>query len=257
MTVSFEEAALSVFEGSSLQVCTAMSLPAERLVSADITIVGGSAQLTADFVLSPSTQTLTFEIGSTRSCVTVQAIDDFSLESDEDFTLSLESSDVFVVISPTDGSSLITIPNENSKKGLKFELWLHINCNAILYNILAAVNVAFQSPTYVVEEGTSGQVCGQLSSGAAIPVTVALLVSDNTALENVDFTISSQSITFPPGSILSCTNVLATDDSILEGDESFSLTLVPELSAVLPTGTATVTIPNRNSMLREKSFHDS
>ena len=256
MTVSFEEAALSVFEGSSLQVCAVMSLPAERLVTADVTIVGGSAQLTADFVLSPSTQTLTFEIGSTRSCVTVQAIDDFSLESDEDFTLSLESSDVFVVISPTDGSSLITILNENSKKGLNFELWLHIHCNAILY-ILAAVNVAFQSPTYVVEEGTSGQVCGQLSSGAAIPITVALLVSGNTALENVDFTISSQSITFPPGSILSCTNVLATDDSILEGDELFTLTFVPELSAVLPTGTATVTIPNRNSMLREKIFHDS
>ena len=115
VTVSFEQTASSVLEDSTLQLCAGLSLAAETLVAASVITAGGSAQLETDYVLTPSNQILTFEIGITRSCLTVQAVDDLVLENDEDFTLSLESNDAFVAISTTNGSSVITIPNQNSK----------------------------------------------------------------------------------------------------------------------------------------------
>lgn len=112
---SFQLPSYSTTEGNSVQVCAALFPEADIQVSVSFVISGGAAQLATDFTLSPPTQVLTFEAGSVLSCVTVTAISDSLLEEDEDFTLTLQSSNTFVGISSIIGSSVVTIPNQNSK----------------------------------------------------------------------------------------------------------------------------------------------
>lgn len=119
----------------------------------------------------------------------------------------------------------------------------------------AAITVAFQELFYSAPEGDSVQVCGQLSSDseAVIPIIVPLSLGGGSAVQNVDFTISSQSLIFQPGSMVTCSMVSSAVDSILEMDETFTLTLQSSDSAVLvstTSATTTVTILDQNSKIR-------
>ena len=115
MTVSFQQPTYSVIEGTTVEVCAELPLSAEILVSVNLVIGEGSAQLPTDFTLSPSTQRLDFAIGQTQSCATVEAVSDFTLEEDEMFSLTLVSNEPFVLISTTEGSTQVNIPNQDSK----------------------------------------------------------------------------------------------------------------------------------------------
>ena len=246
---SFQQPSYSTTEGNSVQVCAALFPEADIQVSVSFIISGGTAQLATDFTLSPSTQVLIFEAGSTLSCVTVAATNDSLLEEDEDFTLILQSSNMFVGISSIVGSTVVTIPNQNSKIASIYCCLAIFSSKCLIVPILflTAVTVTFQEPSYTMEEGSSGQVCGELSSTAAIPVTVSLSITGGTALESVDFTIPSPSIIFQAGSVLSCVDVMIANDSLLEESETFTLALNSSNPVVQTSGTATVTIPNRNS----------
>lgn len=115
VTVSFLQSTYSIIEGNTIPVCAELSSVADILVSVGLTISEGTAELSTDFTLSPSTQVLTFEPGAIQSCVSVAAMNDSILEVDEAFVLLLVSNDVSVLISSTDESTTIEIPNQNSK----------------------------------------------------------------------------------------------------------------------------------------------
>lgn len=115
VTVSIQQPIYSIPEGNTVQVCAELSQEAETRVVIDLLIEGTSAQLNTDFTLSPATQVLIFEPGIIESCVNVLAISDSLLEEDEGFTLSLESNNQFVMISSSERSATVTIPNENCK----------------------------------------------------------------------------------------------------------------------------------------------
>lgn len=114
------------------------------------------------------------------------------------------------------------------------------------------MTVSFQESSHSIAEGSSDRVCGQLSSEAAIAVTVAISMSDGTAQQDIDFSISSLSLIFQPGSVQSCVSISAVSDSFLEGDESFTLILQSfNNSSVLVSPTAggtRVTILDQDSM---------
>lgn len=105
-----------------------------------------------------------------------------------------------------------------------------------------------QSPASVAE-GSSLQVCAELSSGAAIPVTVPLTVEIDSAQQNVDFTISSQSFDFPVRSAESCIIISSVDDAILEEDEVLTLVLQSSDTVVAVQGTLSLTITDQDSTL--------
>jgi hypothetical protein len=116
--------------------------------------------------------------------------------------------------------------------------------------IAAAVTVSFEQLSYLVLEGSSVTVCGDLSSIADTTVTVTLVVTDGTAQQNSDFVISVVMLVFQPGVTQSCTIIGAIDDNALEGDESFTIGLQSTNSLVQISQTAgltTVTIPNEDS----------
>ena len=122
-----------------------------------------------------------------------------------------------------------------------------------LFFFYVAVTVLFLQPTQSIPEGSSVQICSQLSSEAAIPVTVPLLVGGGgTAIQNTDFILSGQSITFPTGAVESCVSISAVDDSILEEDEVFTLALQSSETVLIDSGsTAAITITDQDSMLTE------
>ena len=116
----------------------------------------------------------------------------------------------------------------------------------------SAVTVSFLQPSESIPEGSSVEVCSQLSSEAAIPVTVPLevVVGGGTAVQNTDFILSSQSVTFPTGDVESCVSISAADDSILEDDEMFTLALQSSETILTGSGsTAIITIIDQNSEL--------
>ena len=92
------------------------------------------------------------------------------------------------------------------------------------------------------------QICVQLSREAAIQVILPLMIVAGTAQQNVDFTISSQSLIFPAGVQESCISILAVGDTILEDDERFTLTLQSS-DTVLSFSNASITIIDQNSTL--------
>lgn len=123
-----------------------------------------------------------------------------------------------------------------------------------LYNDLphAAVTVSFLQPSQSVPEGSSLQVCSQLSSEAAISVIVPLeVVEGGIAIQNTDFILSSQSVTFPTGAVESCVSISAVDDSILEQDEVFTLALQSSETVLTGSGSTAVTIIDQDSKLTE------
>ena len=93
------------------------------------------------------------------------------------------------------------------------------------------------------------QICTQLSREAAIPVIIPLTVGGGIAIQNTDFTLSSQSITFPTGAMEICVSISAVDDSILEEDEVFTLTLQSTDTVLTGSSSTNTTIIDQDSKL--------
>lgn len=110
----------------------------------------------------------------------------------------------------------------------------------------------FEQSSYFLTEGNTVQVCALLSSESMSDIlfTAGLIISGGTAIQNSDFVISGQTLTFLVSETRSCVNVQAIDDTTLEGDEVFTLLLESSDEAVQISPTAdvtTITIPNQNS----------
>ena len=112
--------------------------------------------------------------------------------------------------------------------------------------IHVAVTTSFTQPFDSVAEGSSLQVCTQLSGETAIPVTVPLSIEEGRALPNADFIVSDQSFNFPAGSMESCVTISAMSDAILEEDEEFTLVLQPTSTVLTVDDIITATIIDQN-----------
>ena len=116
--------------------------------------------------------------------------------------------------------------------------------------------VAFQESIYSVEEGTSIQVCGEVSLPTEALVSVTVSINGNTAQENADFVVSLTMLSFQPGQVESCTTASAVDDPILEGSEEFTLTLQSNNNLIQissTAGLAMVAILNQDSTFNYRS----
>ena len=91
-----------------MQICVQLSREAAIQVILPLMVVAGTAQQNVDFTIS--SQFFTFPTGVQESCIIVSAVGDTILEDDEQFTLTLQSSDT--VLSLSDAS--ITIIDQNS-----------------------------------------------------------------------------------------------------------------------------------------------
>jgi hypothetical protein len=89
-SVQFDKASASVIEGGAINVVVTRSGVPEGIVAVDYQLDGGTtATLSTDFTLTPGVGTLTFLPGVTSRTITIQTINDTSVEGQELIVLTL------------------------------------------------------------------------------------------------------------------------------------------------------------------------
>jgi hypothetical protein len=94
----------------------------------------------------------------------------------------------------------------------------------------------------------------RLSKAAPLQVQVAYATADGTATAGSDYTATSGRLTFAPGETSQTVDVPILGDTVVEPDESFSITLSAPVNAVLARATATATLVN-DDVPRAKPGH--
>lgn len=168
--------------------------------SASVTfnVSNGTAVQGADYT-SPATGTLIFADGDTSETFTITITDDALAESDETVNLTLSN----VTGTATLGSpaaSVLTIQDND--------------------------RVEFENPTYTIEEGCTGVSVtvirtGNTSSAASVNYDTV----DGTASARSDYTPAFGRLDFAAGEVSKTITILISEDSRVEGTETFSVVL--------------------------------
>jgi hypothetical protein len=199
--VSVSPATVSVAEGSSTNLTFSLSGTALSHVAFTYTVSGTASS--SDYTLSNTTGTVTIPMGQTTATLTVNAVNDSDPENDETVIVTLGSV-----------TSLNASINQSSK----------VSTVTIPMNDQAPSVTVSASPTSVNENGTV-RFTATLSQVQAQAVSVAYSTSNGTATAGSDFPSTSGTFTFAPNELTKYVDVAITDDTLVEGNETFSFAL--------------------------------
>ena len=174
--------------------------------------------------LTANTQTLTFAQGETSKTFTVQTTQDSLFEGNETFTVSLSNPSNDAVVSSTNGTAKGTINNDDA---------------APVFSIAAASATEGSAINFTVTRTGDAQ--------APQNVTVATSIGTDDTASASDLTANTQTLTFATGETTKTFTVQTTQDSLFEGNETFTVSLSnPNNDAVVSStnGTAKGTINN-------------
>ena len=122
----------------------------------------------------------------------------------------------------------------------------------------ALLEVRFEEIAASAEEGESVAFTVELTVASALPVTVQVATSDDTATSDDDFTALSETLTFTAGETQKTVTVTTHDDDLDEADETFTLRLSNATGATLPAHpTATGTILDNDGKPSVRVAHAS
>jgi chitinase len=188
-------------------------------VTVDYTTADGTALSGSDY--TTITGTLTFAPGETSKPVPVTIVNDALAEDDETFTLNLSNASGGIAI--VDPQGVGTIVNDDPDP---------------------TVSVANAS----VMEGDIGTTTLSLpvtlSGPSGREVDVDYATSDGTATAGSDYTATSGTLVFAAGVTSRQIDVSVTGDLLVEGNQTFTVTLSSPFNADLATSVATGTITN-------------
>ena len=184
------------------------------------TTANGTAVAGQDYSLTSGL--LTFNNGEFLKTFTVPVLDDSLVEGDEAFTILLSN--------PSGGAQLlgntatVTILDNDSALG-------------------------FSPVTYSVDEGATNAVLTILRTNANTgPVTVTFGTVNGTATAGSDFSAVGGQLSFTNGETAKTLLIPLLNDTQVEGDETFQVTLANPVGAqLLPSSTATVTIVDNDA----------
>ena len=162
--------------------------------TADVTATAGS-----DY--TAQTGTLTFAPGEVSKTISVPIIGDTVIEGNETFVVNL-SSPVNASVGTSQGTG--TIADDDGVASLS------IGDTSVTEGNSGTTNAIFT----VTLSGTSSQT-----------VTVNYATSDGTAAAGSDYTATSGTLTFPPGTTTQTLSVPVIGDTLVEGNEFFNVTL--------------------------------
>lgn len=191
-------------------------------VTVDFTTADGSAQAGLDYVATNGT--LTFGSNELTKVVSVPLINDTLPEGNE--TL------FFHLANPAGGGTL----------GLVTNATLTIKDDES--------SVSFSNATYTVSEAGRSVVLSVVRSGALLtPVSVDFATADGTAVAGLDYTATNGTLSFPANTPVKTITIPIKEDTLVEGDEIFSVRLTNpqnglQLGAVAD---ATVTIVDNDA----------
>ncbi len=218
--LAFEVANADVSEDGNQIVLTVLRTGGDAgTVTVDYATADGTATAGADY--TAASDTLTFAAGVPSQTITIGIIDDVEVEPNETFTVALSN--------PTGGATLganstatVTILEDDVPGELAFDV--------------ASVDVDEDAGTVTLKV--------QRTNGNDGEVTVDFATSDGTAVAGQDYVGQSDTLTFANGEATAEITIQITDDSIIESDENFTVTLSnPGGGASLGAiATATVTI---------------
>src|SRR5262249_44655478 len=178
-----------------------LSKASTQTVTVDYKTVDGTALSGSDYV-ALSTATLSFSPGQTSKDITVMVNGDTFFEGNEVFTVNLSN--------PTNATIL-----------------KEIGVGTIIDDD-GTPTISINS-TVTVTEGNTGTTPATftvtLSNPSQSVVTVDYSTMDVTAVGGLDYVTASGRLTFAPGATTQTFNVLVKGDLIVEGDETFKVTL--------------------------------
>lgn len=219
--VSFSSATYSVAENVSSGTATItveLSTSYSGIVTVEYATGDGTATAGTDY--ETASGVLTFAAGDTSETFAVPITDDTDLEDNETVNLALSNP-------------------SNATLGSQSTATLTINENDF-------PSVSLSSATYSVAENVSSgtlTVTAVLSATAAQTATVSYATGDGTATAGNDYTSANGTLTFNQGVKTQSFAISITDDSAIEADETFSVSLSSPSNASLGAQTsATITI---------------
>jgi Ca2+-binding RTX toxin-like protein len=180
----------------------------------------GTATPGLDYLLTSGS--LTFNPGQTTQAVIIPLIDNELAESPETFNLVLSNP-----VGATLGKSQATATITDNDVAPPPEI------------ALADVQVV------EAQSGTSvANVVVSLSHAASSPIQIDYATSDGTATAPQDYLATSGTLTITPGQTSAIIPVAVVGDTLIEADETFSLTLTDAMGGIITDGTATITLLN-------------
>lgn len=210
---------------SNLIFSVALSAPSASTVTVDYETVDGTAVGGVDYTVASGT--LAFLPGQVSKLITVSALGDRTVETDETFFVSLTSASG-AAVSGT-GLATGTILNDDA---------------------VPALSITAPAASNEGSSGTQNFVFSVvLSSPSSDTVTVEYASEDGSATAGSDYTAVSGTLTFLPGQTSKQINVPVVGDLEVEVSETFSVSLTNPINALVTgTGSALATITNDDSL---------
>jgi hypothetical protein len=147
----------------------------------------------------------------------------------------------------------VTLPASAAGKSLRVRLTARSGAGTTTKQATFVVRGAPAPPSLAVSgasaaEGNSGTTplsfSVTLSRAATRPVSVKYATADKSAIAGSDYTATLGTLTFAPGETTKAIVVSVIGDTMVEPDETFTVTLSDPVGATIATGTATGTISN-------------
>ncbi|MGN6574350.1 MAG: Calx-beta domain-containing protein [Nocardioides sp.] len=198
---------------STLSFPVSISAPSGRTISVSYVVTAGTATSGSDYVASPSTGQLVLPAGTTSGVIPVTVLSDNVLESTETLQVTLYSP---VHVTVIDGSAVGTILDSTAPR-------------------LSVADVS-------VNEGDPARFVVSLTKPAPQTVTFRYSTSNGTASSSDYSGANNVSATISAGASSTTLTVNTTEDTTVESNETFNLTLSSIVNAVVTDGTAQATI---------------
>jgi hypothetical protein len=198
---------------STLSFPVSLSAPSGRTVSMSYVVTAGTATSGSDYVASPSTGQLVLPAGATSGSIPVSILSDAVSEASETLQVTLYSP---VHASIVDGTAVGTILDSTAPR-------------------LSVADVS-------VNEGDPAKFVVSLSKPAPQTVTFRYSTSNGTATSSDYSGANNVSASIPAGASSTTLTVNTTEDTTVESNETFNLTLSNVVNAVVTDGTAQATI---------------
>ncbi len=224
-TPSLAVADATITEGASgstnMSFAVTLSAASSTPVTVNYATSNGTATAGSDYTAKSGS--LTFAAGETSKTVQVAVTGDRVVEANESFNLTLSGASGASI---RDGQAVGTIVDDD----------------------VAAAPPRVSVGAASVAEGASGTAnlvfTVSLSAPAAGPVTVNYATANGTATAGTDYTATSGTLSFAAGETSKTVTVAVRGDTVVEANETLSLTLSAPTGASIGTGTGTGTIRN-------------
>lgn len=248
-SISLSSSTLSVNEGAG-QIVVTVNRTCDRVRDSKVDFFTRGASATSGSDFTATSGRVDFANGETSKTITIPILNDTVGEANESFNLFLtDPGGSARLVSPS--SVLITIVDNDGAPGPGPSPTPTPSPNPTPSPVDEHCRISLSAPSYSVDEGagrlgvTVNRVCDQARDSK-----VDFFTRNGTASDRSDFTYAAGRLFFAPGETTKTISLLITDDRLVEGNETFSISLTDaggSASLVTP-GSALITILDNDSV---------